>query len=274
MSGTAELDWNERWKAAAARKWPDMGNRVHYWNRRADAFASRKPAGTYVEAVLERLAPEPGWSVLDVGCGTGTLALPLARRVRKVTAMDFSEGMLAHLTAERDRQGLGNLHVVHAGWEDDWDRAGIGPHDVAIASRSLVVADLAAALEKLDRAARRRVLIVSPAGDGPADRGVLRAIGRSFQPGPDYIYVYNLLHQSGIFADVHILKAEEAPTFGSPGEALAFYRGLIEHLQPEEAVRLARHLEAHLVRSGDRYALEGARPLRWALIGWEKGTGR
>lgn len=39
----------------------------------------------------------PGGSVLDLGCGVGRLANPLARRGHAVTAVDEHAGMLAHL---------------------------------------------------------------------------------------------------------------------------------------------------------------------------------
>jgi malonyl-CoA O-methyltransferase len=41
-----------------------------------------------------------GRRVLDVGCGTGRYALPLAARGAEVTAIDFSEGMLARARAK------------------------------------------------------------------------------------------------------------------------------------------------------------------------------
>jgi SAM-dependent methyltransferase len=36
------------------------------------------------------------WRTLELGCGTGRLLLPLARRTRQVTGLDYSAGMLAH----------------------------------------------------------------------------------------------------------------------------------------------------------------------------------
>lgn len=43
-----------------------------------------------------------GLRVLDAGCGTGRHALPLARAGAAVTAIDFSEGMLARARAKPD----------------------------------------------------------------------------------------------------------------------------------------------------------------------------
>ena len=54
--------------------------------------------------VAELLGPVSGLRILDLGCGTGRHALRLAAAGANVTAVDFSEGMLA-----RARAGAGTL---------------------------------------------------------------------------------------------------------------------------------------------------------------------
>ena len=56
--------------------------------------------------VAELLGPVSGLRILDLGCGTGRHALRLAAAGAQVTAVDFSEGMLA-----RARSRSGNLPV-------------------------------------------------------------------------------------------------------------------------------------------------------------------
>jgi demethylmenaquinone methyltransferase/2-methoxy-6-polyprenyl-1,4-benzoquinol methylase len=63
-----------------------------------------------VERAYDRLAArvEPGQRALDVGCGTGALALRMARRGAQVKAIDLSAGML-ELAERRAREaGLGD----------------------------------------------------------------------------------------------------------------------------------------------------------------------
>ena len=55
------------------------------------------------------------------------------------------------------------MKTIHADWDDDWSAAGAAVADVAIASRSLDVRDLRAALHKLEAFARRRVCVSLPA---------------------------------------------------------------------------------------------------------------
>ncbi|SFR00369.1 class I SAM-dependent methyltransferase [Desulfoscipio geothermicus] len=71
----------------------------------------RTPVGRFVDrvekaAVLAYLEPQPGMSVLDIGCGTGNYSLELARQGLQVTGIDISPGMLARARAKAEAEGL------------------------------------------------------------------------------------------------------------------------------------------------------------------------
>ena len=51
---------------------------------------------------------QPGETVFDMGCGTGTLAAEMATSGHKVIAADFSSGMLAKL---RENMALRDIEV-------------------------------------------------------------------------------------------------------------------------------------------------------------------
>src|SRR5262245_34418942 len=71
--------------------------------------------------IVERLAVEPGMTVLDAGCGPGRLALPLARQVGSqgaVCAMDIQAGMLARTREKIETAGLSNVEYLQAGLGD------------------------------------------------------------------------------------------------------------------------------------------------------------
>ena len=61
-----------------------------------DAFySSSRPQIAYDVAFYERVAREVGGPVLELACGTGRIALPLAKAGLHVTGVDRSEAMLA-----------------------------------------------------------------------------------------------------------------------------------------------------------------------------------
>jgi SAM-dependent methyltransferase len=55
--------------------------------------------------------------VLDIGCGPGTYALPLAEVAKEVTALDTSGKMLENLNEEAGKRGLRNIVPMQINWE-------------------------------------------------------------------------------------------------------------------------------------------------------------
>lgn len=265
-----KVNWNMVWREARRQRKHDRSDNS-YWNRRAPSFARHAKTSGYARNFLRLMNPKPEWTVLDVGCGAGTLAIPLAGLVQAVTAIDFSDVMISILGEQCWEQAITNVNPRVIGWEDDWDRAGIGVHDVAIASRSLVVEDLHAALIKLDAKARRQVFISSLVGDGPFDRRIFEAIGRELDRGPDYICVYNLLHQMGIFADVTlVLNGDSGKVYGNIEEAVQGFRWMIDDMTADEEARLRIYLAGHLVKKEKGWSLSYQHEVRWAIISWSK----
>ncbi len=264
-----DIDWNEMWRQARARRTcPGKGSGD--WDRKADSFANRNLKSRYPEKLIEIINPEPSWTVLDIGSGPGTLSIPLAGMVRQVTAMDYSPRMLEILQEQAEKKGLLNLNVLKAAWEDDWDALGVPVHDVTIASRSLSVDDLEAALKKMISRTGRRGVISDRVGHGPFDPEIFRAVGRELSPGPDYIYTLNLLYQLGINAGVEYITLEKSRNFSSKEDALESCKWMLGAMTPEEEDKLADHVSTRLVRTGENnWRLDTQNPPRWAIISWE-----
>ena len=265
------IDWTSEW-AAARGPGPRAG--PGEWDERAPSFATHAADPGYADQIFRLVEPQRSWSVLDVGSGPGTLAVPLARRVALVTALDFSPAMLALLRERCQAEGIANVAAVLGNWEDDWDALGIEAHDLAIASRSLAVDDLHGALAKLDARARRAACLCTSVGDGPRDRRVFEAVGRPFQPGPDYLNVYGLLRGMGICADVALIGREEWRVFESPEAAATSMSGMLRGNTAEEQARLLSFLRDTLIPCPGGLRLPEPRTVRWAVIWWRKTAPR
>ncbi|OGQ85922.1 MAG: SAM-dependent methyltransferase [Deltaproteobacteria bacterium RIFOXYD12_FULL_56_24] len=263
-----DIDWDEMWRQSRANKsWKKK--KSCDWDRRAASFAERNLDSPFVAQFLAHLQIEPEWTVLDVGSGPGTLAIPISGQVRHVTALDYSAAMLAELNKGAQAAGRDNITTVQASWTDDWQALGLARHEVAIASRSLSVEDLRGALQKLNAWAGKAVYVVDRVGAGPFDPDLFAAIGRNFEPGPDYIFTLNILYTLGIHAKVDFLTLESSRTYPSREEALQSYRWMVDDLTSKEEERLTAYVDARLSRDNTgAWQLIRQTPPRWALIWW------
>jgi len=258
-----DIDWNLLWQQAQTEQ-SRQARSASDWDERAPSFARRTGQSAYADAFLALLKPEADWSVLDVGSGPGTLALPLATRARTITCIDFSPKMLRILTDQAQQIGLDNISAFPLSWDDDWFRHGIMPHDLVIASRSLAVADLAATLRRLNEFARHKVAVTDRVGPD-----AFTAVGRPLRPGPDYIYTVNLLYQMGCLATVDFIRLEETVRHRSFEEALASYRWMFQDLDGRATERLHEYLRSIAVRHGDgSITLHPRHVPTWAFISW------
>ncbi len=263
-----DIDWNEMWRRVQVEKRPALRN-LKSWDKRAPDFARHVAASEYVGQFLRIMKPEPHWTVLDIGCAAGTLAVPLAPSVQRITALDPSTVMLSLLKDRCREQNIRNIKIVNGRWEDDWDQLGIGIHDVALASRSLVTDDLKAAIDKLQRHARKRVYISTLVDDGPYDRRIVEAVGRKFCHGADYILVYNLLRKLGIFANVSFTTSRHEKTFTDIEDAINSMRWMIREMTSDEEKRLRKYVAKTLVRENGGWRMPYQQIVRWAVLWWE-----
>lgn len=262
------IDWNRMWQAKLAfRNSPRRD--ASFWDGRASSFAKATETD-YVDHFLAIMKPNAHFSVLDMGCGSGTLAVPLAKLVSSVTAVDFSREMLSVVRKRCEVEGIHNIKTIHGQWEDDWGKLGINTYDVAIASRSMVVNDLQSSILKLNAAARKRVYIVTVAGEGPRDRRLFDAIGRPFDSGPDYIYNYNILYHMGILANVAFIEEIRNRTYESFEEAVESMQWMFDDLTFSEQEKLTAYVKEHLIFCDGTCRLSYANVVRWAVMWWEK----
>ena len=270
MATINDIDWDQIWRDSRSKRSCRCKGRKD-WDRKAPSFARRNQGSSYIDRLLLAIDPDAGDTVLDVGAGPGTLALPLAGMVRQVTAVAFSIGMLEELRAAAGQQGVDNIVTVHAAWEDDWSELGIEQHDIAVASRSLAVDDLGAALAKLAKLALKKVVITDRVGSGPFDPEIFAAVGRNLDPGPDYIITVNMLYRMGINAKVDYIPAEYSDSYATREEAVDSCLWMLDEMNPGERKRFEDYMDVRLVRLDDgTWRLPKRHDPKWAVISWEK----
>lgn len=203
-----EVDWVELWRELAGRvRRPENdggGERVDRWSRRARSFdaAVKRKGGARPDPILDFVAGslQPGDTVVDVGAGTGSFTIPMARVARRVTAVEPSPSMAAILKENAAAEGLANLDVVEAAWED----AEVEQHDVVLCSHAMYsIPDLVGFVRKMEGAARRACFLLMRV---PSHDGVMAELSRRIygQPhdSPNFVVGYNVLYGMGIYANV------------------------------------------------------------------------
>jgi hypothetical protein len=138
---------------------PDATRSAFWTDRTAAWYRRAAERGDYAARVLGAIGPrlDSCRTALDVGAGCGALAIPLARRLREVTALEPSPAMARGLRAWAADAGLGNVRVMEAAWGE----APVLPHDLVLCAH--VGSLLGAAspfLREVGRAARRLVVLV------------------------------------------------------------------------------------------------------------------
>ncbi|MCH4184496.1 MAG: methyltransferase domain-containing protein [Eggerthellaceae bacterium] len=290
ISTLQTTDWNEEWKhLQRIRRHADDSQ---FWNKRSKHFSSIDHS-IYARNFLSLIDIEPDDTVFDMGCGTGSLAVPLALKGHKVVAADFSQGMLDEMDRRAKICHAKGITPLLMSWEDDWKSFGLEPEsiDVCFASRSISTTDLKDSLHRLHTLARKRVCITLPTGASPRqDDTILRHCGIHNVCGKDYQYAFNILVNSGIDPSISYIKSERKDTFDTLDEACEDFNRMIDDVSTsckdipvdEAKEKLRTWLSQELVPNEHEgrddgkgypekhYRLRTPRMITWAFLSWDK----
>lgn len=138
------FDWSEEWKnLQKARRAADDPT---HWDERSKTYGCADPNSPYVRAFVEFAQIHPGETALDMGCGTGAIALPLAAAGCNVIAADFSRGMLGVLEETARARGIALGPIAKA---QDGQNAKAAADLAAAEDRPAAIEDRHAAAEDL-----------------------------------------------------------------------------------------------------------------------------
>lgn len=237
------------------------------WDLRAEQIAKNHTESDdpYLTSFLSMMDLSEAKTILDVGCGPGTIGLALADKMEHVYALDYSIGMINIAKQRVKHAGFTNVTLIQRSWQDNWDD--IPQCDIVIASRSTLVDDLYKALVKLNEKARLRVYTTHTVDPYFTDPALLALIGNPPEALPNYIYAINILYQMGINPCLSYITSRSCQAkLDSYKSFVRRVAGTIENLSAQELSKLH-----------DYYQRKENQPMRmkipkhhWALVSWQK----
>jgi SAM-dependent methyltransferases related to tRNA (uracil-5-)-methyltransferase len=282
MQDVSDIDWNEAWNHAdtSSGKKENFVTCLDRWSdpARCNKFSRTAKEGNWrgSRARIAAMNLTPESRVLDIGAGPGTLAVPMAKIVSHVTAVEPSPGMATCLEENIREEALENVRIVRKKWEDVEVNSDLDvPYDVVVASYSLGVPDLREALLKMNDASSRYVYIFWFANmQSPWRRNYYeiweQLFGENAREKQRPNIIFNLLNQMGIYASVEVTKEEQVTGFTSIDEAVADQSAGLKLMNDEQVAVLREYLAKKLLRENGRYVLKGTS--YQAKIWWEKGN--
>jgi ubiquinone/menaquinone biosynthesis C-methylase UbiE len=272
-------DWNEVWKYRQARHGSSKGaeDKTHNWGNRENAERydanSRTEYDARIHMTLDALAVTREHRVLDIGSGPGTLAIPLAPKVKEITAVEPGAGMVSIMQERAAHEGITNIRCLQKRWEDvdpvqDLD----SPYDVVIASLSLTMEDIRAALGKMHAAAKGTVCLYwfvdMPFWERMYADLWVQLHGSPYYSGPKADCLFNVLYQMGIYPDVEMMPLGKEYRFSSREEMETFFSQRFS-AQSAEQQEIVKKYFAPLIRdTGDGIMISGNST--FAKIWWKK----
>ena len=261
-----DVKWEEFW---AER----LENKVNKdWDKAAPGFYKRTRKDDYQDALFDKLILDENDSVLDVGCGEGSVTIPLAKRVKKVIGLDSSPKMLEYLEKRALDNKIDNIETILKPIEEiKYDE--IGDVDVVVCSRSLNgIIPIREVLMELDKIANKYVFITI---FGPENKKIEKdfdkELGVKTEDFPDYNYFFNILFNMGIYANIERFDLNNYREYDSIEDAMDNGKFRLDLYSDDEKALLKEYLERILTKdekTGKYYNVKDKAD--WIMVWWKK----
>ena len=212
-----ELNWREIWEEKQKQRMRPL--KITYDKdfsaKFAEDYSAQAKYNNYeygrkaVGALSEIL--DDDFEVLEIGAGPGTLTIPLAMRVKRVVAIEYSETAVKYLRRNMKESKVENVEIMNRNWMEVDDREIKDRFDLVVCSHFLwQVKDLEGHLKKMENASRKYCAVIQPAGrDGMVKEMWTKITGKSymgeFDPDADY-FAYLILRQWERLVNVRIMN--------------------------------------------------------------------
>lgn len=259
--------WQERWKqkrlarlAVPQKKSPDS-----FWNdkkRLSDHFI--RNLNSWREGAEERIAVmgiRDGSRVLDIGAGTGTLAVPLAAHGCDIVAVEPAGAMRDALRMYEKEQEVKPVTVIPKRWEDVTQEDLGDPFNTVFASYSLMITDIAPAIRKMEAACRGQVhlfwFLTQPYTALLNADLWPKVHGTKFPGEPTADCLWQVLYGMGIYANLAVEQSCEPAYFPTTEDAARDFCKRLDCTTPSQERAVSEYCETLLAKTARGYRVAG-----------------
>jgi len=257
-----ELNWREVWEEMQKQRMRPLkiGYDPEFRAKFAEDLSEMAKSNNYeygrkaTEALNEIL--DNDFEVLEIGSRPGTLTIPLAKRVKKVVAVESSETAVEYLRRNMKESRVENVEIMNKNWLEVEDREIKDRFDLVVCSHFLwQVKDLEKHLKKMESSSNY-CAVIQPAGrDSMVKEMWTKITGKSykgeFDPDADY-FAYLILREWGRLVNVRIMNYSVERNFEQEVRYIASFIGkyvevdthikeIIEQYVSEKGLRKKKH---------------------------------
>lgn len=262
-----DIDWDELW----TRKMDKKGDRGKDWSKAAVKYSQRASKDNYTEQLISKMILSKEDTVLDVGCGEGSVTIPLSKEVASVTAIDATDKMLEILDEKIKEQEINNIETI----KDDVNYVTLekyGNYDIVLASRVVNgIKSPKKVFSNLNEIANKYVFItLFGPNNWKLEKDFFKFINKEYAGAPSYTILINLLAEMEIYANVVNLDVGPVRTYNTIEEAIDNGKWNLSKFSEDEQELLPEYLESVLDKNDDGLLTNPDDKPDWVLIWWKK----
>lgn len=257
------FNWNEIWNEVngANIRCGAFGECASIWESKDEArgFLDNSFANPErTRFIIDSLPLSPDFRVLDIGSGPGTIAVPVAGRVKHVTAVEPSLGMADVMEEYAAETAVSNLDIVRKRWEELDPSSDLqGPYDIVFASYSLGMQDLDSTIRTMCEVSSKWVYIFWISGMPSWEKGLVelwpQLHGKEFCCTPQADIIYNVLYSMGIFPNIKVAENQNRCNFPDLDTAVSMMSSVYNIKTREQEEILRKYLSEKLIKTEDGY---------------------
>lgn len=262
-----EIDWAYFWE----KKLEAKEDRKKDWDKAAPNFGKSAIRDNYDKELISKLILDSEDTLLDLGCGEGSISLQLYDKVKSITAIDSSSKMIELYDKKIKKEEIKNIKTIKADITDI-NIDNIGHHDIILASRSLNgILNIQETIANINEIANKYVFItVFGPNNWKVEKDFYESIDKEYSEFPSHRYLFNILVDMGIYPNIENLDIGKHREYRDIDEILERGKWRLFSLNDDEKEELKNYInETYTINPDTGNLYNKYDKADWVLFWWK-----